>query len=114
MGALTREMIYIFSALLIVQAAWFFPWYVTWLIPLAALIDSAQLRWAVVAYAWTSLAIYAFPYFILTEAPLHEYWSALRISIAHAPPLIMLMRAFWTEAVRDPVEAAGAAVGGKQ
>jgi alpha-1,6-mannosyltransferase len=109
LAGLTQELAYIFSALLIVQAAWFFPWYVTWLIPLAALIDSARLRWAIVTYTGTSLSIYAFPYFIVSEAPLHEFWAALRISIAHAPPLILLMRAFWMETRLVPAEAAAAA-----
>jgi hypothetical protein len=109
LNSLTRELAYIFAALLIGQAAWFFPWYVTWLIPLAALIDSTQLRWAILAYAWTSLAIYAFPYFIVAEAPMHELWSALRISIAHTPPLVLLTRAFWADARRAHVEMGTAA-----
>jgi len=89
---LTRELAYIFLALLIGQAAWFFPWYVTWLLPFAALTDSAQLRWAIVVFSWTALALYAFPNFIVTEAPLHGLWAALRIAVAHIPPLVLLIR----------------------
>jgi alpha-1,6-mannosyltransferase len=111
LNGLIRELAYIFAALLIGQAAWFFPWYVTWLIPLAALIDSAQLRWAIIAYAWSSLAIYAFPYFVVAEAPMHELWSAIRISIAHAPPLVLLTRAFWADAHRAQMKVAGATSG---
>jgi alpha-1,6-mannosyltransferase len=94
LSGLTRELAYIFSALLIGLAAWFFPWYVTWLLPLAALTDSARLRWAIVAFSWTSLALYAFPGFIVTEAPLNWLWAALRIAVAHIPPLVLLIRAF--------------------
>lgn len=101
LSVLTRELAYIFSALLIGQAAWFFPWYVTWLVPLAALTHSAQLRWAIVVFSWTALALYAFPNFIVTEAPLHGLWAALRIAVAHIPPLVLLIRAFRPDAERD-------------
>jgi len=94
LNGLARELAYIFSALLIGQAAWFFPWYVTWLVPFAALTDLAQLRWAVIVFSWTALAIYAFPHFLVAEAPMHNLWAALRIVVAHIPPLVLLARAF--------------------
>ena len=100
LSGLIRELAYIFSALLIGLAAWFFPWYVSWLLPLAALTDSERLRWAIVVFSWTALALYAFPDFIVTEAPLHKVWAALRIAIAHIPPLVLLSRAFRWEAER--------------
>lgn len=97
LSCFTRELAYIFSALLIGLAAWFFPWYVTWLLPFAALTDSARLRWAIVVFSWTALALYAFPDFIVTEAPLHGLWAALRISVAHIPPLVLLARSIRQE-----------------
>ncbi len=94
LNALPRELAYIFSALLIAMAAWFFPWYVTWLLPFAALTDSPRLRWALIAFSWTALALYAFPDFIVAEAPLNWVWGALRVAIAHIPPFVLIARAF--------------------
>lgn len=101
LSGLTRELAYILSALLILQAAWFFPWYVTWLLPLAALTDSARLRLAIVVFSWTALSLYAFPDFILTVAPMRDLWATLRIAVTHIPPMILIIRAFRSEAGRD-------------
>jgi len=96
-SSLVRELAYIFLALLIGYAAWFFPWYVTWLLPLAALTEARPVRWSIVIFSWTALALYAFPNYVVTEAPLHRLWAVLRISIVHIPPLVPLMRAHWLE-----------------
>jgi hypothetical protein len=101
LSGLTRELAYIFSALLIGQAAWFFPWYVTWLLPFAALTDSARLRLAIIVFSWTALALYAFPDFIVTETPPRGLWAALRIALAHIPPLVLLALAFRWDARLD-------------
>lgn len=90
--SLVREMAYLFLALLIGYAAWFFPWYVTWVVPLAAMVGSVRLRWAIVAYSWSVLALYAFPRVVLDEVPFHAAWEVLRLLIAHAVPLIVLFR----------------------
>lgn len=90
--SLVREMAYLFLALLIGYAAWFFPWYVTWVVPLAAMAGSVRLRWAIVAYSWSVLALYAFPRMVLDEVPFHAAWEVLRLLIAHAVPLIVLFR----------------------
>jgi len=101
LSGLTRELAYIFSALLIGHAAWFFPWYVVWLLPFAALTDSARLRWAIIVFSYTALALYAFPDFIVTEAPQHRVWATLRIAVAHIPPLVLMVRAFRSDTERD-------------
>ncbi len=90
LGSLVRETAYILLALLIGYTTWFFPWYVTWLVPLAALTKVSWLRWAIVTFSMTALALYAFPHFALAEAPLHELWAVLRIAIVHLPPLALL------------------------
>jgi alpha-1,6-mannosyltransferase len=95
--SLVRELAYLFLALLIGYAGWFFPWYVAWLIPLAALTESSKLRWAIIIFSWTALALYAFPNFIVEQAPLHWLWAMLRIAIVHLIPLILLARADWSE-----------------
>ena len=95
--SLIRELGYIFLALLIGYAAWFFPWYVTWLLPLAALTEARPLRWAIVIFSWTALALYAFPNYVVTEAPLHRLWAVVRIFIVHLSPLVPLMRGRWWE-----------------
>ena len=112
MSGLTRELAYIFSALLIGHAAWFFPWYVVWLLPLAALTDSARLRWAIIIFSWSALALYAFPDSIVSEGPLPWLWAALRIAVAHIPPLILLARAFRSDARIDKDEIKNAESGG--
>jgi alpha-1,6-mannosyltransferase len=90
--SLVRELAYLFLALLIGYTAWFFPWYVTWVVPLAALVSSARLRRAIVAYSWSVLALYAFPRVMLDEIPFHAVAEVVRILIAHAVPLLVLFR----------------------
>ncbi|HMV82270.1 MAG TPA: glycosyltransferase family 87 protein [Blastocatellia bacterium] len=91
---LIQELAVLFLGLLIGYAAWFFPWYVAWLIPLAALMDSARLRWTILAFSWTSLALYAFSYQLIELSPRHWLWMGLRISIAHLLPLSLPL--LWT------------------
>ena len=86
-----RELAFLFLGLLIGYATWFFPWYVAWLIPLAALVESARLRWAILIFSWTSLAVYAFPYHLIEVSPHHWFWMTLRISLVHLIPIGLLM-----------------------
>lgn len=95
LNSLAPELAYIFLGLLIGYATWFFPWYVTWLIPLAALTESLRLRWAIIIFSWTALALYAFPNFVVEQAPLHWLWATLRIVIVHLTPLVLLSIAYW-------------------
>ena len=92
MESLVGELAHVFLALLIGYVAWFFPWYATWVVPLAAMVSSVRLRWAIVAYSWSVLALYAFPRVLLDEVPFHGVWEILRLLIAHAVPLIVLFR----------------------
>ncbi len=88
--SLVRELAYLFLAFLIVYITWFFPWYATWVVPLAAIVTSGRLRWAIVAYSWSVLALYAFPRVMLDDVPFHAAWEVLRILIAHGVLLIVL------------------------
>src|SRR5688572_23287484 len=65
MESLVRELAYLFLAFMIGYITWFFPWYTTWLVPLAAMVTCGRLRWAIVAYPWSVLALYAFPRVVL-------------------------------------------------
>ncbi len=89
---LVRELAYLFLVLLIGFAAWFFPWYVAWLLPLAAFTESARLRWAIVAFSCTALALYAFPYSLLEPPTTHWLLFPLRLAIVHFLPLAILVR----------------------
>jgi len=92
MESLVGELGYVFLALLIGYIAWFFPWYAAWVVPLAAMVSCVRLRWAIVAYSWSVLALYAFPRVMLDDVPFHGVWEVLRILLAHAVPLIVLFR----------------------
>lgn len=96
-----QELAFLFLGLLIGYATWFFPWYVAWLVPLAALVESSRLRWAILAFSWTSLALYAFPHDLIE--PSHDHWvlATLRISIAHLIPLVLVIRALIAESAKS-------------
>jgi alpha-1,6-mannosyltransferase len=95
--SMAREFSNILLALLLVYAVWFFPWYATWLVPLAAMTRSSRLRRAILIFSLTSLALYAFPHYVVNEAPLHSVWAALRIAIVHLVPLGSLTCAWFVE-----------------
>lgn len=95
LNSLVQEVAFLFLGLLIGYAAWFFPWYVAWLVPLAALVESVRLRWAILVFSWTSLALYAFPHDLIELSPLHWLWMGLRISIVHLIPLGLIARAIF-------------------
>lgn len=84
-GGVIREQLTIYLVLLIFQATWFLPWYVTWLVPLAALVESTTLTWSVVAYSWSVTALY--------HAGSWQ-WYVTQILIAHGAPLVVLGRAW--------------------
>lgn len=97
LNSLIQELAFLFLGLLIGYATWFFPWYVAWLVPLASLAESARLRWAVLTFSWTSLALYAFPQHLIEPAQDHWVLAAVRISIAHLIPLVFVTRALIAE-----------------
>jgi len=85
--SLVREVAQVWLGLLIGYAAWFWPWYITWLVPLAALTESGPLRRVITVYSFTVFSLYAFPAFAMGQAPLHRMWATLRIVLAHLVPL---------------------------
>lgn len=82
---LVDEQARILLVLLVAYTAWFLPWYVTWLLPLAALVRQATLRWAVVAYSCSVAVFFAFPSSLLGTG-----WQVLRTLFAHGVPLVIL------------------------
>jgi hypothetical protein len=93
LNSLVQELAVLFLGLLIGYVTWFFPWYVAWLVPLAALVESARLRWTILTFSWTALMLYAFPHHLIELSPQHWFWAALRISIVHLLPMSLLLRA---------------------
>ncbi|HTU57963.1 MAG TPA: glycosyltransferase 87 family protein, partial [Polyangiales bacterium] len=93
-----REQLVVLLVLLIVQATWFLPWYVTWLLPLAALVESTTLTWTVIVYSWSVTAL------CLPSMDFGSRGYVTRILIAHCAPLIVLLRAQLKRAslVREP------------
>ena len=106
--SLVRELAYLLLALLIAYNPWFWPWYVTWLIPLTAISESVHLRWAIITFSWTALTLYAFPYYVVEVAPLHQLWAALRILIVHVVPLAVMLVLWLANRVRATSAAGGA------
>ena len=90
--SLLCELAHLFLALMVAHAIWFMPWYVTWVVPLAALTASEGLRWGIVAYSGSALMLYGFPRYLITQAPFHQAWAAIRIFVAHAPVLALATR----------------------
>jgi len=90
---LVRELGLLFLVLLAVYATWFFPWYVAWLIPLAALTESAPLRWAILTFSCTALTLYAIPHALLEPPTTHWILFPLRIAVVHLAPLGVLIGA---------------------
>jgi alpha-1,6-mannosyltransferase len=89
--SLVDEVARVWLGLLIGYAAWFWPWYVTWLVPLAALTESVALRRVITVYSFTVLSLYAFPAYVVERAPLSRMWATLRILLAHLVPLRFAM-----------------------
>lgn len=92
-SGLVREVGLVLMALLIGYAAWFFPWYATWLLPFAVLTEDDRLKRVIIIFSLTVTALYAFPHWLITEAPGHWVWDTLRILIVHAVPLGLVV--FW-------------------
>jgi hypothetical protein len=87
-GSLVRETAYATIALLVVYSGIFYPWYLTWLVPYAALTESQRLRNGILLYTFTALWLYAIPIFWTAN---NLRLRALRWALAHVPPLARLM-----------------------
>ena len=86
-ASLIREVGYLLLILLLGYAVWVFPWYVTWLLPIAALTDSGRLRRTICVASGSMLALYAFPYALTRQPPVHAIWPALRLGLAFGVPM---------------------------
>src|SRR5204862_110227 len=73
---------------LLVFGASVYPWYASWVVPLAALTDAGALRRSILVASATLVALYAVPYAWAEQASRHELWSALRLSVAFLFPLL--------------------------
>jgi hypothetical protein len=73
---------------LTVGAVWFWPWYVTWLLPVAGLLYGGKLSTAIQILCATSLVLYAL--YPLMAAPLEQvpYYRSLFTML---PPLVYLL-----------------------
>jgi hypothetical protein len=85
--SLTREIGHILLILLLGYAVSVYPWYMVWLLPIAALTDSGRLRRTIAVSSGAALALYAFPYALVEQAPDHSVWSALRLGMAFGVPI---------------------------
>jgi hypothetical protein len=75
-------------ALIVLYSGQFFAWYLTWLLPYAALTDSKRLRQGALLYSFSALWLYAIP-ILWVETNL-----SLRIArwaLTHIPPLARLI-----------------------
>jgi len=84
--SLIRELALVLLALLLGYASSLYPWYVAWLLPMAALTDSAPLRRTILAFSVSVFALYAFPYAMLEESPHRMVWRGMRLVAAFGVP----------------------------
>ena len=86
--SLIRELGHVFLILLLGYAASVYPWYVAWLLPMAALTGSGRLRRTITVFSATSLGLYAIPYSILEQPSGHSAWSVLRLGVVFVVPIV--------------------------
>jgi hypothetical protein len=68
-----------------------YPWYVTWLVPYAALFDGRRLRLVILAYSFTVFTMYwTTSVLIPVGTELHAGTRFLSMGLAHAPLLLGL------------------------
>jgi alpha-1,6-mannosyltransferase len=94
---LIRELALVLLVLLLGYASSLYPWYVAWLLPLAALTDSGRLRQTILVFSVSVFALYAVPYVLLEQSPHRMVWSAMRLFAAFGVPI-----AFWiSQGIRE-------------
>ncbi len=76
-------------ALLLMFAVSVYPWYLTWMAPLAALADSSRLRRSILVACAASMVLYAVPYGWVERVPSHAVWATVRLSAAFLVPLAL-------------------------
>jgi hypothetical protein len=95
--SLIRELALVLLVLLLGYASSLYPWYVAWLLPMAALTDSGPLRRTTLVFSVSVLALYAFPYAVLEQSPHRMVWSAMRLVVAFGVPI-----GFWiSQGIRE-------------
>ena len=96
-ASLIHELALVLLALLLGFASSLYPWYVAWLLPLAALTDSGPLRRTILVFSVSVFALYAFPYAVLEQSPYRVVWRAMRLVAAFGVPI-----AFWiSQSIRE-------------
>jgi hypothetical protein len=88
---LVTEVGTVLTLLVLAFAVSVYPWYVTWLLPIAALTESERLRRTIGVAAVASVALYAFPFALVETGRHHTLWSAVRLAIPFGLPI-----AVWT------------------
>lgn len=91
MGGLIRESGYLLLALLLGYAVTVAPWYFTWLLPTAALTDSARLRRTILVTCASAIALYAFPYGAVEPMVRHQWAASLRLLAAFGAPALFFL-----------------------
>ena len=87
-GSLVTETANMTIALIVLYSGQFFAWYLTWLLPYAALTNSKRLRQGVLLYSFTALWLYAIPILCVeTNLPLR----IARWALTHIVPLARLI-----------------------
>jgi hypothetical protein len=96
-ASLIRALGFVLLVLLLGYASSVYPWYVAWLLPIAALTNSGTLRRTILVFSLSVLALYAFPYAVLEQSPHHTVWSAVRLVAAFGVPI-----GFWiSQGIRE-------------
>lgn len=80
-----REVGHLFLVLLLGYAVSVYPWYMVWVLPIAALTDSAGLRRTILVASAASLVLYAFPAALVEQVP---SLSLLRLGLAFMVPIL--------------------------
>ena len=95
---IARETVYVMLPLFIAYVFW--PWYVTWLVPLAAIAPTTPAALIVLAYTATSFVVYVIDFCCL-KLPV---WRMVAVVLAHSPAALALLG--WRKArpIASPVQ----------
>jgi hypothetical protein len=96
----------------VLAVVWFQPWYVTWLVALAAVLPSGAVAVRAILYSWTATFAYPLFYFIWTwTGASPEKINAWAVLSIHGPPavLTLVLAGWWLvnrrrRAAREPGE----------
>ena len=85
---------WILFAYLTVGAVWFWPWYVVWLLPLAAFAGPARLLKGTLILSGTSMLLYATLWISSRTIAEIETWKSV---VMEVPPLVYVLTSWWLE-----------------